>query len=43
MAGLARSGEVYPLTLKPEVLQRAFENTCALMLRSVEVVQETSA
>jgi len=42
MAGLARTGTVYPLELKPEVLQRAFENTCALMLRNVEVVQEAA-
>ena len=43
MAGLARTGEVYPLALSPEVLKRAFENTCALMLRSVEVVEEQTA
>lgn len=43
MAGLARTGEVYPLTLKPEVLQRAFDNTCKLMLESVEIVDEAAA
>jgi hypothetical protein len=40
VAGMARTGEVYPLELKPEVLQRAFENTAALMLKRVEIVEE---
>jgi hypothetical protein len=37
MAGMARSGSVRPLTIAPEVLQRAFENTAALLLANVEV------
>lgn len=31
MAGLARSGSIYPITLSPEILQRAFDNTCELL------------
>jgi hypothetical protein len=38
MAGLARSGDIYPITISPDVLQRAFENTCEL-LKSHTVVQ----
>ena len=38
MAGLARSGSVRPLALDPAVLQRAFDNTAALLLANVEVV-----
>jgi len=41
MAGLARSGDIYPITLSPEVLQRAFDNTCEL-LKSHVVVEHTS-
>ncbi len=39
MAGLARSGDVYPITLSPNVLARAFENTCALLKSHVVVVK----
>lgn len=39
MAGMARTGEIYPITLSPDVLQRAFENTCEL-LKSHIVIQE---
>jgi hypothetical protein len=38
MAGLARSGSVRPLAIEPAVLQRAFDNTAALLCSSVEVV-----
>jgi hypothetical protein len=38
MAGMARSGTVYPLTLPPELLDRAFQNTVALLQAQVEVV-----
>lgn len=38
MAGKARSGTVRPLTIAPEVLQRAFENTAKLLEANVEVV-----
>lgn len=37
MAGMARSGSVYPLKLDAEILQRAFENTVELMKVNVRV------
>ncbi len=37
MAGMARSGEVYPLQLPPELLERAFQNTVAQLKREVTV------
>ena len=37
MAGMARSGSVYELTLAPVVLERAFQNTVALLKRQVIV------
>ncbi len=37
MAGMARSGSVYPLALKPELLERAFQNTVELLKREVTV------
>jgi hypothetical protein len=40
MAGMARSGSVYPLALPPELLERAFQNTVAL-LKSQVVVDPT--
>lgn len=39
MAGMARSGSVYPLHLPAELLERAFQNTVALLKAQV-VVQE---
>jgi hypothetical protein len=39
MAGMARSGSVYPLHLEPELLERAFQNTVALLKAQV-VVEE---
>lgn len=38
MAGMARSGSVYPLNIEAEVLQRAFDNTVELLKANVEVV-----
>jgi len=38
MAGMARSGSVYPLNIDPEVLVRAFQNTVELLKKNVEVV-----
>ena len=38
MAGMARSGSVYPLQLSPELLERAFQNTVELLKRQVVVV-----
>lgn len=37
MAGMARSGSVYPLKLSPELLETAFQNTVALLTKSVVV------
>lgn len=37
MAGMARTGSVYPLNIAPEVLQRAFDNTVELLKANVEV------
>lgn len=37
MAGMGRSGSVYPLSLKAEVLERAFQNTVELLKQNVEV------
>ena len=41
MAGMARSGSVYPLNLSPELLERAFQNTVVL-LKSQVVVEEAT-
>lgn len=38
MAGMARTGSVYPLDIKPEVLMKAFHNTAELLKSQVEVV-----
>jgi hypothetical protein len=43
MAGMARSGSVRPLTLPPGLLERAFQNTAALLLANVEVVTTPTA
>ena len=40
MAGMGRSGSVYPLNLPPELLERAFQNTVALLTAQVVVVPE---
>jgi len=40
MAGMARSGRVYPLALGPELLERAFQNTVTLLTEQVVVVRE---
>lgn len=39
MAGMARSGSVYPLKLSPELLESAFQNTVELLKREVVVLQ----
>lgn len=43
MAGMARSGSVYPLTLKLELLERAFQNTVELMKKNVIVTLSSKA
>ena len=35
MAGLARSGEVYPLDINPDVLLKAFQNTVEMLKENV--------
>lgn len=40
MAGMARSGSVYPLVLPPELLERAFQNTVELLKANVRVNSE---
>lgn len=42
MAGMARSGSVYELTMSNELLQRAFGNTVELLKSQVQVVDEDS-
>jgi len=42
MAGMGRSGSVYPLSLKPEVLEKAFQNTVELLKKNVRVGDEQS-
>jgi len=37
MAGMGRTGTVFPLEIKPEVLKRAFENTSKLLQSEVVV------
>ena len=39
MAGMARSGSVYPLDIDPDVLRRAFDNTVELLKSHVQVVE----
>ncbi len=38
MAGMARSGSVYDLTMPPELLERAFKNTVELLKKEVVVI-----
>ena len=38
-AGMARKGEVYPVTIPPEILQKAFDNTVQMCINSV-VIEE---
>ncbi len=37
MAGMGRSGSVYPLSLPPELLERAFQNTVEVLKSAVKV------
>ncbi len=41
MAGMGRSGSVYPLKLSPELLERAFQNTVSLLKAEVAVADGT--
>jgi hypothetical protein len=40
MAGMGRSGSVYPLNLPPELLEKAFQNTVELLKKEVVVEEE---
>ena len=40
MAGMGRTGEVYPLNIKPEVLMQAFQNTVDLLKAEIVVEKE---
>ena len=40
-AGMARSGNVYPLELSDELLQKAFTNTCKLLKDQVVVLEDS--
>lgn len=42
MAGMARTGTVFPLEIKPEVLMKAFHNTVDLLKKNIEVEQNES-
>lgn len=42
MAGMARSGSVYPLTIDNTVLRKAFDNTVELLKANVRVAPEKS-
>jgi len=37
MAGMARTGKVYDITLPPEVLNQAFKNTVEMLINNVKV------
>lgn len=41
VAGLARTGDVFPITISEDVLRRAFDNTCALLRRHVSVSSDS--
>ncbi len=43
MAGMARAGDVYPLEMSDELIQRAFRNTVSLMKSQVVVVDDDQA
>lgn len=39
VAGLARSGEIYPIKIDNEILQKAVENTKKLIVNNIEIVE----
>ena len=41
MAGMGRTGKVYPLEIKPEVLKKAFDNTVDMLKKQV-IVEENA-
>ncbi len=40
MAGMARSGDVYPLNISPKVLMSAFQNTVDMLISKVRIVDD---
>ena len=42
VAGLARSGDVYPITIPQEVIEKAIENTKNLIINNVELVDDVN-
>ena len=40
MAGMGRSGSVYPLTISPEVIKSAFDNTVELLKKQIVVADD---
>ena len=40
MAGMARTGQVYPLKIDPDVLMKAFNNTVELLKDNVVVIED---
>ena len=42
VAGLARSGDVYPITIPQEVIEKAIENTKNLIINNVDVVDDVN-
>lgn len=42
MAGMARSGSVYPLHLSPELLETAFQNTVSMLKREVVLAEDAT-
>ena len=40
MAGMGRTGSVYPLDIKSEVLMKAFQNTVELLKAHVVILDE---
>jgi hypothetical protein len=40
MAGMGRTGTVYPLNISPEVLMAAFQNTVELLKSQVVVAKD---
>jgi protein tyrosine phosphatase len=41
MAGMGRTGTVYPLGIKPEVLMKTFQNTVELLKQQIVVEEDT--
>ena len=40
-AGLARSGDVYPIKISQEVLEMAIENTRNLIIENTEILEDS--